>query len=63
MQIMNFHNTSCGNFPPISDTKISAVINFRLNRVVKKICFCICENKGADQLCSDRAADNRLCFC
>ena len=24
--------------------------------------FCICENKDADQLCSNCAADQRLCF-
>ena len=23
---------------------------------------CICENKGADQLCGNRTADQRLCF-
>ena len=27
-----------------------------------KPAFCICENKGADQLRSNRAADQRLCF-
>ena len=25
-------------------------------------CFCICENKDADQLCGNREADQRLCF-
>ena len=25
--------------------------------------FCICENKDADQLCGNREADQRLCFC
>ena len=24
--------------------------------------ICICENKGADQLCGNRKADQRLCF-
>ena len=24
--------------------------------------FCICENKGADQVCSNCTADQRLCF-
>ena len=24
--------------------------------------ICICENKGADQLCGNREADQRLCF-
>ena len=29
----------------------------------EKTCFShICENKDADQLCDDRAADQRLCF-
>ena len=29
---------------------------------VRKPDFCICENKAADQLCSSRTADQRLCF-
>ena len=28
----------------------------------EKTCFCICENKGADQLCGKRTADQHLCF-
>ena len=28
-----------------------------------KPAFCICENKGADQLRGNSAADQRLCFC
>ena len=31
-------------------------------RVTRKPDFCICENKGADQLCGNRTADQRLCF-
>ena len=30
---------------------------------MRKPAFCICENKGADQLSSHRAADQLLCFC
>ena len=31
---------------------------------VEEILYCLCtENKGADQLCSNRTADLRLCFC
>ena len=30
--------------------------------VMRKPAFCICENKGADQLCGNRAADERRCF-
>ena len=29
---------------------------------MRKSYFCICENKDADQLCSNCAADLRLCF-
>ena len=29
---------------------------------MKKMAFCICENKDADQLRGDREADQRLCF-
>ena len=32
-------------------------------RVMRKPAFCICENKGADQLCSNHTADQHLCFC
>ena len=36
----------------------------QMSRVIRKPTFCICENKGADQLCSngDCAADQCLCF-
>ena len=30
--------------------------------VVRKLAFCICENKDADQLPGNREADQRLCF-
>ena len=33
-----------------------------MSRVVRKPDFCICENKDADQLRSNCAADQRLCF-
>ena len=33
-----------------------------MSRVVRKPAFCICENKGADQLRGNREADQRLCF-
>ena len=29
---------------------------------MRKPTICICENKGADQLCSNCTADQRLCF-
>ena len=31
-------------------------------RHAKMVFFCLCENKGADQLCSNCTADQRLCF-
>ena len=35
-----------------------------LSRFIGKPAFCICENKGADQLRDNRrATDQRLCFC
>ena len=36
--------------------------HFQLGLVVRKPAFCICENKDADQLRSNCAADQRLCF-
>ena len=36
--------------------------NNHLSRVVRKLVFCICENKDADQLRGYREADQRLCF-
>ena len=42
---------------------INARVPFRyLSLVVRKPDFCICENKGADQLRGNREADQRLCF-
>ena len=33
-----------------------------LSRVMRKLAFCICENKDADQLRGNSEADQRLCF-
>ena len=33
-----------------------------MSRFIRKPAFCICENKGADQLRGNREADQRLCF-
>ena len=40
-----------------TDNKIN-----KLSLVMRKLDFCICENKDADQLRSSCAADQRLCF-
>ena len=34
-----------------------------MSSVVRKPDFCLCENKGAGQLCSNCTADLHLCFC
>ena len=34
-----------------------------MSRIARKPDFCLCENKGADQLRGNREADQRLCFC
>ena len=33
-----------------------------MSRIVRKRDFCLCENKGADQLRGNREADQHLCF-
>ena len=45
------------------DYQMSELVHyFKMSRVVRKPAFCICENKDADQLRSNREADQRLCF-
>ena len=39
-----------------------AVVIFDLSHRMGKPTICIGENKGADQLCGNREADQRLCF-
>ena len=41
----------------------SRFFRYRLSHVMGKPAFCICENKGADQLRGHHAADQCLCFC
>ena len=47
-------------FPAGSGTKPTKLEE--MSRTMRKPDFCICENKGADQLCSNCTADQRLCF-
>ena len=35
---------------------------YNMSRVMRKPDFCLCENKGADQLRSNCETDQRLCF-
>ena len=49
-------------FSIIISTATGQHIN-NLGRVMRKPDFSLCENKGADQLCSNCTADQHLCFC
>ena len=33
-----------------------------MSRILRKLDFCLCENKGADQLCRNCTADHRLSY-
>ena len=51
--------------PPQIQEGLLSVIGERMSNkshVVRKPYFCVCENKGADQLRSNCEADQRLCF-
>ena len=41
----------------------SSLSYHQMSRIMRKLMFCICENKGAGQLRSNREADQHLCFC
>ena len=45
---------------PFVSLRVGSV--YFLNRVMSKPAFCICKNKGADQLRDKRAADQHICF-
>ena len=47
----------------LSETHHEKTFFLHMSRVVRKLDFCICKNKGADQLRGNREADQRLCFC
>ena len=44
------------------DKHMSLVYQEQMSRIMRKPTFGICENKDADQLRSNREADQRLCF-
>ena len=56
-----------GNWVRSDDSKQTSnyitIIYLNLSRIIRKPAFCICENKDADQLRNNCAADQRLCFC
>ena len=39
---------------------IKAHMSYHLRCVIRKTDFCLCENKGADQLCSNCTADSTI---
>ena len=41
---------------------VRGCVKVSMSRVMRKPAFCLCENKGADQLHDNRAADQRLYF-
>ena len=43
-------------------TSVTTYMPYYMSRIVRKPDFCLCENKGADQLRSNCEADQRLCF-
>ena len=38
-------------------------LEYNMSLIMRKPAFCICKNNDADQLSSNCAADQRLCFC
>ena len=52
-----------GVYPHLCKILIMTVDMFSyMSLVMRKPVFCMCENKDADQLRSNREADQRLCF-
>ena len=47
----------------LMNLQVCTIVIFINRRIMRKPDFCLCENKGADQLRSDCKADQRLCFC
>ena len=41
---------------------VNGCIFCNLSHIMRKPDFCLCKNKGADQLCRNFSADQRLCF-
>ena len=60
--------TICGHKRRMSAFLVCFLLEFfvsivsNLSHVMRKLTFCICENKDADQLRGHREADQRLCF-
>ena len=50
------------NLINIAFLKQNQQVGHKMSRIMRKLDFYLCENKGADQLCSNCTADQRLCF-
>ena len=48
--------------PPPTETLMYQISWEQMSRIMRKTDNCLCENKAADQLCSNCEADQRLCF-
>ena len=44
-------------------TRTMCESHYDMSRIMRKPAFCICENKGADELHGNHAADQLPCFC
>ena len=64
-QHLNFHYIDSFSLVcdgPVKSCENRAIPLFYLSGVVRKPAFYLCKNKDADQLRSNREADQRLCF-
>ena len=59
IRLLSLMSESLKGIPFVSLRIVSV---YYLSHVMSKPAFCICENKGADQLRDNRAADQHLCF-
>ena len=41
---------------------LALFLSFQMSRIMRKLVFCLSENKGTEQLRSNCEADQRLCF-
>ena len=51
----------CGLIQLWYSTRVCIIVS-QMSCIMRKADFCLCKNKGADQLCSNCTADQCLCF-
>ena len=54
-------NQNCLGMHTENQLKFNYILDY-MSRVIRQPDFCLCENKGADQLPSNCEADQRICF-